>query len=210
MNKINKHTSSNLDKYNCTNSFAVKRIANFYDNIIKLVSHVKHSNILSVGCGECFDVQSILDSSKIKYEYCCGFDLNLDSLKMARKTMTHLRLDVINGDIDHLPFKLNKFDIIFCLEVLEHLTNPDNVLKEIHHNFNGYCVFSVPNEPLYRLTRAFIYRLNIKELGNHPEHLNNWSKRKFSRLIKKYFEIDQIIASFPWTIVLCHSKDMKK
>jgi 2-polyprenyl-3-methyl-5-hydroxy-6-metoxy-1,4-benzoquinol methylase len=126
---------------------------------------------------------------------------------MAKKVLNNLQLDVIKGDIYYLPFTLNRFDLILCLEVLEHLTFPEKVMEEVSIHFNGYCIFSVPNEPLFRLTRLLLFKQNIRKLGNHPEHINHWSRNKFSRLIRKYFIIDQIVTPFPWTIVLCHKKE---
>jgi 2-polyprenyl-3-methyl-5-hydroxy-6-metoxy-1,4-benzoquinol methylase len=46
-----------------------------------------------------------------------------------------------------LPFSDNCFDLVICLEVLEHLYNPDNLLKEIHRVLisGGILVMSTPN-----------------------------------------------------------------
>ncbi len=51
-----------------------------------------------------------------------------------------------------------------------------------------------------------VYKRNIRRLGDHPEHLNHWSKNGITRLISKYFTIEQVVAPFPWTIVLGRSK----
>lgn len=207
MTETNEHTSTNFNKYQCLHPFAIKRRDNFFNNIIQFITVVKHSYILNLGCGEGFDIKNIYEKREIEIEYCCGLDLNFEALKMAKEVLFHLPFDAIKGDIHHLPFKLDRFDLILCLEVLEHLPFPEKVLKEISHHFSGYCIFSVPNEPLYRLTRMLLFRQNIRQLGNHPEHLNHWSKNEFSRLIRKYFIIDQVVTPFLWTIVLCHKKE---
>ncbi|MCP4372503.1 MAG: class I SAM-dependent methyltransferase [Deltaproteobacteria bacterium] len=205
MPTTNEYSSTNLNKYQCQHPFAVQRIADFSDTLIKLITPVNHAYILNIGCGEGFDIKNILDKNKSNPEFCCGVDLNFDALKVAQKMLSHVPFGVVHGDIYHLPFELRRFTLILCLEVLEHLAEPESVLKEISQNFNGYCIFSAPNEPLYRLTRLLLFRLNVRQLGNHPEHLNNWSKKAFSRLIKKYFIIDQVVTPFPWTIMLCHA-----
>lgn len=208
MEELNKYTSSNLSKYQCKSPFAIKRIAEYSNNLVKLVTQVKHSYILNLGCGEGYDIKNIYEKENINIEYCCGLDLNFEALKMARQVLTNIRFDAIKGDINNLPIRPNKFNLLLCLEVLEHLSCPEKVLIDISCHFNGYCIFTVPNEPLYRLTRLLLYRKNIKEFGNHPEHLNLWSKKAFYRLISKYYIIDQVVTSFPWTIILCHKKDI--
>ena len=207
MNKIRDYSSTNLVKYQCQHPFAIKAIGRFYDSIVKLIALVRPANMLDIGCGEGFSLRNIYEKGGINIEYCCGLDLELEALRMAKKSLIDSQFDATNGDIYYLPFKLNRFDLILCLEVLEHLACPERILNKISQHFNGYCMFSVPNEPLYRLTRLLLFRLNIRRLGNHVEHVNNWSKKSFSRLIQRYFIIDQIVAPFPWTIVLCHKRE---
>jgi len=207
MSNTKSYPTTNFNKYHCQHQFAINRIGNFLDNLTQLITLIKPSYIFNIGCGEGLDIKNIYEKGEINIEYCCGLDLNFDALKIARQMSTNVKFDAIKGDIYYLPSKLNRFDLILCLEVLEHLTFPGKALKEISHHFNGYCIFSVPNEPLYRLTRLLLFKQNIRQLGNHPEHLNHWSKNKFSRLLRKYFIIDQLVTPFPWTIVLCHKKE---
>ena len=109
------------------------------------------------------------------------------------------------GIADYLPLDLGRFELILCLEVLEHLRWPERVLLDISNRFKGACIFSVPNEPLYRLTRMLLLHRDLRHFGNHPEHLQNWSSRDISRLLNRYFTIDRVIRPFPWTVVLSHN-----
>jgi len=206
MNSINKHTSSNLNKYQCRHSFAINRITAFSEKLAEMVTHVKHARILNLGCGEGFDINNLFKNKLIEFHYACGLDRNLSSLKFSRDIITDFRFDVVNGDLQSLPLRFSSFDLILCLEVLEHLRDPSTVLHEISHQFDGYCLFSVPNEPAYRLTRMLLLRQNILQCGNHPEHLHNWSKKTFCRFIGDYFVVDNVSITFPWTIALCHRR----
>ncbi len=40
-------------------------------------------------------------------------------------------LHFIQADLDHLPFKQNRFDFIFCIGVLHHLPNPEGGFKKL-------------------------------------------------------------------------------
>jgi ubiquinone/menaquinone biosynthesis C-methylase UbiE len=208
MNKTNEYLSTNFNKYQCDHPFAVRSIDNFFNSLIKLIALVKPSYILNIGCGEGFDIKNICEKGTVNSAYACGLDLNLQALKIARELLYIHRFDAIQGDVYHLPFKLNRFDTVLCLEVLEHLRHPEMVLREISRFCSNHCIFSVPNEPFYRLTRLLIFRQNIRQLGDHPEHLNHWSKDSFTRLVRRYFMIDQIVTPFPWTIVLCRKREV--
>ena len=124
MIKTDEYPSSNLNKYQCQHPFASERIDRFYDSLVKLIGLVKPACILNIGCGEGFDTKIICEKRRVDSAYFCGLDLNSEALKMAQDLLTTVRFDAIQGDIYHLPFSLSRFDIVLCLEVLEHLEYP--------------------------------------------------------------------------------------
>lgn len=197
--------TTNLNKYRSTHPFAVSRISHFFDELTRLIKLASPRYVLNVGCGEGFDVKN-LGERNADLAYCCGLDLNPQALKVAQELSFPFRFDAIHGDAYRLPLRLDGFDMILCLEILEHLRHPEAVLMEIAQRHDQYCVFSVPNEPFYRLTRLLILRKNVSRLGDHPEHVNHWSRRSFTRLVSRHFTVDEIATPFPWTIVLCRKK----
>lgn len=50
------------------------------------------------------------------------------------------------GDAHYLPFKENAFDCVKCTELLEHVENPEEVIKEITRvlKVSGVLIFSMP------------------------------------------------------------------
>lgn len=66
-------------------------------------------------------------------------------LAVGDATWDYSRLDVI-GDLAHLPFRDETFDLALCLEVLEHLPEPLVALKELNRvlRSGGRLYFSVP------------------------------------------------------------------
>jgi len=204
MTSPNQHPSSNIAKHLCSKQFAVKRLDGFYNTIAKLIELVPHSRILNLGCGEGFDIKRIFQGKNTKFDRYCGLDLNFEALQIAKNELRNP--DLINGNVYDVPLRLDKFNVVLCLEVLEHLKFPEKVLVELSRHSCSPCIFSVPNEPLYRLTRMLVFRQNIGQLGNHPEHVQNWSKNIFLKLIEKYFTVDYVDTPFPWTVILCHSK----
>ena len=58
-------------------------------------------------------------------------DLSYNQLKRFGKKYG-LRSNRICGDILNLPFKDNTFDLILCINILEHVVDIDRALKELH------------------------------------------------------------------------------
>jgi 2-polyprenyl-3-methyl-5-hydroxy-6-metoxy-1,4-benzoquinol methylase len=200
------YCSSNYQKYQDKRLLTDKILGGFSERIVSLVEEVDHSKVLSLGCGEGFGIKKSLIDHDVSFQECIGIDINIDALLVAGRVLDDERVRLVAGDIYNIPIKIQSFDLIFCLEVFEHLVNPEIPLRKIAESFKGHCIFSVPHEPVYRIMRMAILHKNILQLGNHPEHLHNWSRRQFESFVRKYFVIDRVVMPFPWTIVLCHGK----
>lgn len=190
----------NLDKYQTKNPVVIKLINNFLENILSSVKSIEAENILDVGCGEGFVINYLSDngvSSKI-----WGTDINLSSLNYL-KSSTMRKTDCSLMDIYKLAISDKSVDLVLALEVLEHLDEPDKALCEIKRITKKNCIFSVPYEPFFRIGN-FLRGKNLSQLGNDPEHIQNWNKKEFVNLIGKFFNINEVKVSFPWIIVCCH------
>ncbi|MCB0397052.1 MAG: methyltransferase domain-containing protein [Flavobacteriales bacterium] len=58
-------------------------------------------------------------------------DYNSDALELARKINPGERFSFHEGDIYHLPFPDNSFDVVFCWQTLSWLEHPENAIKEL-------------------------------------------------------------------------------
>ncbi len=65
-------------------------------------------------------------------------------------------------DIEKLTYKDKSFDTVSCLEVLEHLYNPIDAIKELKRVARKRIIVSVPSEPWFSL---------IPRLSWNKEHL---------------------------------------
>jgi len=94
------------------------------------------------------------------------------------------------GDIqatgESLPFQNGCFNMIFCLEVIEHLTNPTKFLEEAHRVLgdNGKLILTTPNNNscLWRLI-WFIW-------------VHTVSKRRLFDIHKNHFGLSQLRKHF--------------
>jgi 2-polyprenyl-3-methyl-5-hydroxy-6-metoxy-1,4-benzoquinol methylase len=107
----------------------------------------------------------------------------------------------IQADAFSLPFRDRSVEAILCLEVLEHLSQPGQLLQEIARVCSHYAIFSVPNEPWFRLANLAALN-NVRALGNDPGHVQHWAIRPFARLVASHFRVVEVTASFPWCIVV--------
>ena len=107
------------------------------------------SKVLDLGCGRGGVVELFWKDVKLAV----GIDPDVPSLTEHR---AH-GMPVIRGRGEHLPFAGESFDLIVCLWVLEHLRNPEVVLRGVHRVLRpgGHFLFLTPNlrNPLLALNR---------------------------------------------------------
>ena len=93
-------------------------------------------------------------------------------------------------------------DIVVCCEVLEHLEEPERGLRTLRDLQARAYVFSVPNEPIWRILNMMRGKY-WSDWGNTPGHLNHWSNRSFARLLSETgFKVDRALNPFPWLMVV--------
>lgn len=140
-----------------------------------------------------------------------GIDYSEESIKLASLKLKvqseKLKLKIKSAefkqaDVYRLPFPDGQFDLVTCLEVLEHLENYEKALQEIKRVAKKYVILSVPHEPWFQISN-FLRGKYLKTLGNHPEHINKWNPKQFKKCILQYFTIKKEAYSFPWQLYLC-------
>jgi ubiquinone/menaquinone biosynthesis C-methylase UbiE len=187
--------SGNYKKYNSKNPLMGMVISNFIENLKAAVTPLENINkVIDIGCGEGFII-NCLDFPDIT-----GVDISKSALKLARDK--NLNSNLCAGSVYELSFKNDSFDLAIATEVLEHLEEPERAIQEIRRVSRNYCVFSVPNEPYFRIMN-FLRGKNLTRFGNDIEHVQNWSSEEFVKLLRKYFKILETRKPFPWTMVLC-------
>lgn len=97
-----------------------------------------------------------------------------------------------------LPFSKGEFSVIICSEVLEHVKNPRNVLRNIYHisTADTRIIISVPNEGAKMFVKKLLRQLRIFHIlfpgieeGQSEWHLHVFSKAKLLFLNHDLFEV---------------------
>lgn len=115
--------------------------------LLNLISSKDLGNkkILDLGCGEAKILASLHKNKKINASNLYGIDQSNKAIEIAPSSIPNGNL--VAGDIYHLKYKNEFFDYIFLLETIEHLENPEQVLKEINKVIKktGKLYISFPN-----------------------------------------------------------------
>ena len=129
-------------------------------------------NILDLGCGE--GEYSLLmsqnqDNRIVSLEG--SEELSL-SLKKQLDKLKKSNIEVIYSDAHHLPFPDNSFDACFCNTVLEHVRDPETIVKEIHRILKpkGQVIISIPF---------------LQEIHADPDDFQRYTSFGFRNLLRK-------------------------
>jgi 2-polyprenyl-3-methyl-5-hydroxy-6-metoxy-1,4-benzoquinol methylase len=90
--------------------------------------------------------------------FSAGVELDEDAAKEARAIAD----EVIQGDVSQLdlPDHWTNFDLIFCLDILEHLVDPWQLVHSLHKLLapGGVIVTSLPNVSYFRVVVPLLVR----------------------------------------------------
>jgi SAM-dependent methyltransferase len=141
--------------------------------------------VLEIGCGEGATLELVK-----RQGYCrttIGVEYYPEAAAKARGVVDH----VFEGDVEHLDLALaeNSVDAILCLDVLEHLVEPEKMIQRIHRLLTpgGILVTSIPNVRHYSVSFRlfFLGEWEYKSAGILDRtHLRFYTKRTAIRLVE--------------------------
>lgn len=191
------YTSSNLRKHSSANPVQQHLIGRFHQRALDLLTETNATSILDAGCGEGFAMRELLRNHAA---WAIGLDGSAAALQLA--TRLNSQRSFVAGDLLSLPFPDRSFDLVLCMEVLEHLADPLAGLHELCRVSRQWLLLTVPNEPFFRGAN-FLRGKNIRDWGNDPGHVNHWSTNRFRAFVSSRCHVVTWQRSFPWTLVLC-------
>ena len=187
-----------------------KLLDSYFSSVAKLVdasgiSGTKNAKAIEIGCGEGF--------STVRLREMLPSTVELEASEFVAKLVPEAQernpnVRIIEESIYETTHADNTFDMVFLLEVLEHLDYPDKALTELRRILKpgGYLVLGVPREPIW-CSLNMLRGKYLAHFGNTPGHLNHWPSFALKRDIRKHF--GPIIASrapLPWTQVLAQKQ----
>jgi 2-polyprenyl-3-methyl-5-hydroxy-6-metoxy-1,4-benzoquinol methylase len=191
--------TSNFRKHTHGNPVQRMLIDRFHRSILAKIADLAPQTFLDAGCGEGFVAELLL--KQMPGLELTGFDFNPDAVEIAKTKNPGATF--ITASIFDLPFDDNSFDVVGCFEVLEHLVNPEQALKELTRVASKAVIVSVPHEPFFCYSNvARGKNLDIRPRGSDPDHKNFWSRKAFGDFAGQELDVVTLTGSFPWTICI--------
>lgn len=170
------------------------------------ISDLKRGSAIEIGCGEGLSTKRL--SAMLQRE------ISLEASEYVEHQIPDAQrnnpgLKIIQESVYELTHKNDSFELVFLLEVLEHLDFPTKALKEVKRILrpNGYLIIGVPREPLWRVLNMARGKY-WNDFGNTPGHLNHWSSFGIKELLEAQFgKVIAIRQPIPWTLLLAQKED---
>jgi 2-polyprenyl-3-methyl-5-hydroxy-6-metoxy-1,4-benzoquinol methylase len=134
-------------------------------------------------------------------ERVAAIDILDECVAYTKRRLPHV--DASTASVYELPFDDRSFDLVLCLEVMEHLGRPADALRELSRVSRGHLVVSVPYEPYFRIG-SLMRGKYVRGLGDHPEHVNHWNRRSLPAFLQAQVDVAEVGVAFPWLIARCH------
>jgi 2-polyprenyl-3-methyl-5-hydroxy-6-metoxy-1,4-benzoquinol methylase len=187
--------STNARKYESGNPLQQALIRRFQARVLARLAGMEFGSVLDVGCGEGYLAEVI--SRRFPQAHITGVDLSASAVEAARGRVPAGRFEV--ASFEQLARWTERFDLVICSEVLEHLQDPASGLAVLGQRAAGHALLTVPWEPWFQLANLARGKY-LDRLGNHPEHVQRWTHAAFVRLASTTFRKIDSETCFPWSI----------
>lgn len=139
-----------------------------FDWVLQILSAYPSPRVLDVGCGTGFNIERLRSYG---YEQVVGLDFSAEALNFCR--MRDLRY-LVCGDGTSSPFRHESFDMIVALDLIEHLRDDVQGLKEFSRLLrpDGSLIIFVP-------AFDFLWGLQDEVSHHHRRYVASDLRRKF-------------------------------
>jgi len=139
----------------------------------RVIPHWEGLEVLDIGCGAGFTAEFLA-----KRGACVsGIDPSDPALRAAKAhaEATHLTIDYRLGSAEHLPYPDVSFDVVVCVDVLEHVGDLEKSLQEAFRVLRrgGYLLFDTINQT--RLAKTVMIGALENVLHIIPRGAHDWN-----------------------------------
>lgn len=142
---------------------------------------VQTDEILEVGCGDASFTKDLTRFSKHVYA------LDVSPKQIASNREKYPEVQFVAHDLaEPLPFDANRFQAIWCSEVLEHLFDPAFALREMHRILKprGFIMITVPYHGRFKNVWIALFKWDHHFDPEYP-HIRFFTKNTLRRLCEK-------------------------
>ena len=141
---------------------------------------ISGKKVLDVACGEGYGTYQMANvASEV-----IGIDNDQATIDHAATKYKRSNIQYLNASITQIPLPDYSYDVIVCLETLEHIEEHDQALKELKRLLKpeGILIISTPNTETYSDRREY----------NNPFHKKELNQQQFLNLLTSYFSFVEI------------------
>lgn len=192
------------NKYESANIVARLLMRGFLRDFEQLLGSAQPHAILDIGCGEGHLTARLINLFPAART--SALDISAEVLQQAIDRCAP-RCTFVGASALSLPFPDKEFDLVVCVETLEHLPEPDVALVEIKRVCRRTALVSVPREPIWRLLNV-ARGAYVTRLGNTPGHIQHWNLSGFLKLLHSHFpRVSAVATPLPWAMAVCEVDD---
>jgi ubiquinone/menaquinone biosynthesis C-methylase UbiE len=138
------------------------------DALWKVVAHELEGDILDAGSGEGGWIKRLKESKNIRRI------ISVDIVDDGASQIDRVEFNLIDISQSSLPCNDRELDWVFAVEVLEHLANPRNFLKDASRCLKkgGKLVITTPCNDSFRAKLSFLFRGYFPAFCEHEYHVS--------------------------------------
>lgn len=177
--------------------------------IVEMIDAAPTDTVVEIGCGAGLVLEKFQASRLI------GVDLSGYILHKAKARLAKRNICLLQANAEILPFPNQSFCKIVCTEVIEHVIEPRNVVKELARiaTDDAIIVITIPNERLIDNLKQIFKKLGLSSLllagkrgpkrnqnaYDSPVDANEWHLHSFNlelirKVVQNTLEVSQIQA----------------
>jgi ubiquinone/menaquinone biosynthesis C-methylase UbiE len=181
---VKEYWSKRVTRYRCNrqNDLNTRTLQGLLE---KNMDSYKPTKVLEIGCGPGIFTQLLSNKTRV-----VALDISKDMLKFVKKR--GIQAELLQADMDYLPFKLNSFDFIVAYRVMEYSKNPIKTLNAISRVAPTVSL-QFPRHDSIKGFLLWVYRNVLTTFGPSPS-FRSYTLKGAARLGEKAgFEIKSVI-----------------
>jgi len=144
------------------------------------------TKILEIGCGPGIFTHSLSKAARV-----IALDISMEMLKFVKNK--RIKVELLQADMDYLPFKANSFDAIVAYRVMEYSKTPIRTLISFS-KLSSTVLLQLPRHDSINGFLLLLYRTILTFFGPSP-FFKSYSKKGAIRLARKVgFKIESVTA----------------